>query len=65
MFSNFYQLDLHKQTCVALANLWKHQQQLNWKRKHLLSYGYHKCIFDDSLIEYIGPPNLCLLFSVE
>ena len=28
MFCNFYQSDLHNETCVALANLWiKHQQK--------------------------------------
>ena len=57
-FSNFWWLDLHNETCVALANLrWSFSK--NWIENWTswFSYGYWKCMFVDSLTEYIGPPN--------
>ena len=32
-----------------------YQQQMDLLNLH--SYDYHKCMFVDSLTEYIGPPN--------
>ena len=59
MFSNFYQLDLHNKTRVALANLqWNIcKNQIENQTSSLFSYGYQKCMFVDFLIGYIGPPN--------
>ena len=52
MFSKFYQLDVHKKNCVQLANLqWSIE---NWTS---IDFGYQQCMFVDSLIEHMGPPN--------
>jgi hypothetical protein len=59
MFFNFYWLDLHNKTCVALADLWwsiSKNQVENWT-SHDVSHPYLKCMFVDSLIEYIGLPD--------
>ena len=59
MFSNFYWLFLHAETCVVVAKyMMKYQQTLDWK-SHLVwfSYDYRKCMFANSLIEYLCLPN--------
>ena len=58
MFSNFYRLDVHIKTCVALANL---QWRVN-KTKIGLKLGVPlitrwKCMFVDFLTKYTGLPN--------
>ena len=60
MFSNLYRLDMHKKTCVAIANLWWSisKTQVSW-----FSYAYWKRMFVDSLTEYFGPPN-CVQYWV-
>ena len=64
MLSNFYPLDLPNETCVALAKpTIKPHQKLNWKSNiSLFRHGYYKCMCEDFLIGYIGPP---IVFMVE
>ena len=51
MLFNFYQLDLHNKTCVALSkSIMKLIQKPHWKSDlPLFSYGYRKCMFVDFL----------------
>ena len=44
----------------------KHLQKLDGKLDlPLFSYGHWKCMFVDFLVEYISPPKLCSLLSVQ
>ena len=66
MFSNFYWLNLHNNTHVALNRIenqhiynktYAHKKKLNWKLDlACFSYSYQNCMFVDYLTRYIGPP---------
>ena len=62
VFSNFYQLDSHKQnsSCISKCTM-KHLQNLDWWKTDLpfFTYGYGKYMFVEFLTGYIiiSPPN--------
>jgi len=60
MFSNFYRLDFHNETFVALANLQQCFSQ-NWTSPILVVVIRSACLFD-SLTKYTGPPNCIEMF---
>ena len=64
LFSSFYQIDSHHETCVAFCkSAMKHPQKSDWKSGFLwFSYGYRKCMFVDWIHKF--SPS-CLLLSVE
>jgi hypothetical protein len=60
MLSNFYRLDLHNKTCVALANLQRNmcENRIEHKTSHALVVVIGSAyIFVEFLIGYINPPN--------
>ena len=62
MFTNFYRLDLHNKTCVALANLQGNHSNktptTNRTLFDLVKVTRSACsMFVDFLIKYIGAPN--------
>lgn len=60
LFFNFYKLDSHNETSVALANL-RRRISKSWIENRRTSrdfgYDYQKRMFIDSFTNYIGPPN--------
>ena len=59
VFANFYQLDLHNKTCVALSKIvMKHLQKSDLP---LFSYGNQNCMLISSLITLILP----IVFTIE
>ena len=50
--------------CCIIKSMMKHQQKPDWKSDlPWFSYDDQKCMFVDSLTEYIGPPN-CVHYLV-
>ena len=67
-FSNFYRLDSHNKTHVAIANLWRNicQSRIgNNTSLHSIMLIISACMFISFLIGYISPLQLCSLLSVE
>ena len=57
-FSNFYKLELHNVTCGAFTNLHLSIIKNGFETGAFLDLlmVYWKCMFVDSLVEYVGPP---------
>ena len=56
MFSNFYQLDFHKEMFAWHYQIYN-EASTNLLPPKTIGYGYRKCMFADFLIKYIDPPN--------
>ena len=64
LFSSFYQIDSHHETCVAFCkSAMKHPQKSDWKSGFLwFSYGYWKCTFVDWIHKF--SPSCSLLTHI-